>query len=156
MRRVTGLAAALCLLVLAGCSSSDGDTAAPRMGTTTTPEGSDSSGGGSTGVPGHTGHARPSKPLRAHERFVDVAMPEPYAPEAPTYGTDDYRCFLLDPHLNSSAFVTGVNVLPGRPDIVHHVILFQVPPSDVPEAEAKDAEEPEEGWTCFGGTGLDG
>jgi hypothetical protein len=38
---------------------------------------------------------------------------------------------------------------------VHHVILFQVPPRQVAAAEAKDAAEEDEGWTCFGGTGLD-
>jgi hypothetical protein len=157
MRRVSGLAAVVCLLVLASCSSSDhGDTAVSPPGTTSAPE-SAPSGGSAAGDPGHTGLSTvspPSKPLRPHERFVDVAMPEAYAPEAPTFGTDDYRCFLLDPHLDASAFVTGVNVVPGRPDIVHHVILFQVPPGDVQEAETKDAEEPGEGWTCFGGTGL--
>jgi hypothetical protein len=83
-------------------------------------------------------------------------MPEAYAPAAPTYGTDDYRCFLLDPKLVKPAFVTGVNVIPGRPDLVHHVILFHVAPGDVAAAEAKDAEEKGEGWTCFGGTGLAG
>ena len=38
---------------------------------------------------------------------------------------------------------------------MHHVILFQVPPAQVAAAEAKDAAEDDEGWTCFGGTGLD-
>ena len=82
-------------------------------------------------------------------------MPAAYTPQAPTdQGTDDYRCFLLDPDLTSSAFVTGVDVLPGRPDLVHHVILFHVPPSQMATATAKDASEPGQGWTCFGGTGI--
>lgn len=93
-------------------------------------------------------------PLRGHERFVDLAMPTAYAPKAPTYGTDDYRCFLLDPKLAEPTFVTGMNVLPGRPDIVHHVILFSMGPDKVAEAKAKDAATPGEGWTCFGGTGM--
>ena len=46
-------------------------------------------------------------------------------------------------------------MLPGNPDVVHHVILFQVAPEQVAAAEAKDAAEDDEGWTCFGGTGLD-
>ena len=41
-------------------------------------------------------------------------MPKPYKPKAPTTGTDDYRCFLLDPHLADPAFVTGIDVVPGR------------------------------------------
>ena len=96
---------------------------------------------------GHDGsHAKPAKarPLRARSSYA------PYGT-----GTDDYRCFLLDPELDKPAWLTGTQVLPGNPDVVHHVILFQVPPEQVAAAEAKDAEEDGEGWTCFGGTGLD-
>ena len=56
-------------------------------------------------------------------------MPGAYTPSAPYgTGTDDYRCFLLDPELDKDAWLTGTQVLPGNPDVVHHVILFQVPP----------------------------
>ena len=78
--------------------------------------------------------AKPA-PLRAGERRVTLAMPEAYTPSAPNgVGTDDYRCFLLDPHLKQDAFLTGTNVLPGNPDVVHHVILFRVPPDQVADA----------------------
>ncbi|GAB2696031.1 hypothetical protein [Thalassiella azotivora] len=97
----------------------------------------------------------PSAPLRAGEAFLDLAMPEPYTPSARGTGTDDYRCVLLDPGLTESAFVTGVDVRPGRTDLVHHVILFRVPPEQVAAAQEKDADEPGQGWTCFGGTELD-
>ena len=43
---------------------------------------------------------------------------------------------------------------PGNADVVHHVILFTVPPDQVADAEALDAAAPGEGWTCFGGSGL--
>ncbi|WP_155992082.1 hypothetical protein [Nocardioides sp. URHA0032] len=97
-------------------------------------------------------------PLRAGERRMTLTMPSAYTPSAPTgTGTDDYRCFLLDPHLKKDVWLTGSNVLPGNPAVVHHVILFRVPPEKVAEAEAKDAESPDDqGWTCFGGTGLAG
>lgn len=108
---------------------------------------------------GHDGHySEPakSKPLRAGESRTTIAMPGSYTPSAPYgTGTDDYRCFLLDPQLERDEWLTGTQVLPGNPDVVHHVILFQVPPAQVAAAEAKDAEEDDEGWTCFGGTGLD-
>ena len=108
---------------------------------------------------GHSGHyAEPakSKPLRAGETRATIAMPGTYTPSAPYgTGTDDYRCFLLDPELDKPAWLTGTQVLPGNPDVVHHVILFRVPPEQVAAAEAKDASEEGEGWTCFGGTGLD-
>ena len=55
--------------------------------------------------------------------------PTAYTPSAPYgTGTDDYRCFVLDPHLQQDAFITGLNILPGQPKVVHHVILFRVPP----------------------------
>jgi hypothetical protein len=96
-------------------------------------------------------------PLRDGEHRTTVTMPEDYTPSAPTgVGTDDYRCFLLDPGFKNDVWLTGDNVLPGNPDVVHHVILFRVRPDQVAEAEAKDAESPEEGWTCFGSTGLKG
>ena len=101
-----------------------------------------------------TAVAPPSAPLRDGERFLDLAMPKPYKPEAPTTGTDDYRCFLLDPHLADPAFVTGIDVAPGRPDLVHHVILFRVGPDEIAEAKAQDADAEGQGWTCFGGAGL--
>ena len=96
-------------------------------------------------------------PLRKGEERMTLTMPESYTPSAPYgTGTDDYRCFLLDPQLDQDVWLTGSNVLPGNPDVVHHVILFKIPPDSVGEAEARDASSPDPGWTCFGGTGLAG
>ena len=95
-------------------------------------------------------------PLRKGERRATLAMPAAYTPSAPYgSGTDDYRCFLLDPDLSKDEWLTGTTVQPGNPEVVHHVILFQVPPEQIEAAEAIDAEEDGQGWTCFGGTGLD-
>ena len=96
-------------------------------------------------------------PLRAGEHRMTVQMADEYTPSAPTgQGTDDYRCFLLDPKLEKDVFLTGSQVLPGNPQVVHHVILFRVEPEQVAEAQALDADSPDPGWTCFGGTGLKG
>ena len=86
---------------------------------------------------------------------MTLEMPAAYTPSAPNgTGTDDYRCFLLDPHLTKDVYLTGTFVKPGNADVVHHVILFTAPPDQVAEAEAMDAAAPGEGWTCFGGSGL--
>ena len=139
-RRGSLVAAAIaCALALAACSNPESDPA-PKS----TPEHDSHS----------TAAAPESAPLRKGEKFVDLAMPEPYTPKAPTTGTDDYRCFLLDPKLADPAFVTGVNVIPGQPDLVHHVIMFRVGPEAVAEAEATDADTKGQGWTCFGGAAL--
>lgn len=99
--------------------------------------------------------AVPEKPLRAGEERLTLTMPDEYTPSAPTgVGTDDYRCFLLDPELTEPVYLTGTHVLPGNPQVVHHVILFRVPPEKVALAEKVDSFETGPGWTCFGDTKL--
>jgi hypothetical protein len=150
---VTLLAGAL---LLAGCGTSTPGPASSGAQPTPTPAATPS-----PSPPAATSEVRAAAtpvrhlPLRAGERRLDVRMPETYTPSAPTgVGTDDYRCFLLDPKVDSDQMITGFNVLPGNPDVVHHVILFRVPPEQVAEARAKDAATPGQGWTCFGDSGL--
>jgi hypothetical protein len=154
-RPLAGALALVLAATLAACGPSkdrrDASPAVPSESpTTTTPAPSDDH---------HAAQAKPAKAiaLRPGEHRMTLTMPEAYTPSAPNgVGTDDYRCFLLDPKLTKPMYLTGTNVLPGNPTMVHHVILFQTTPDQVGEAEAKDASEPGEGWTCFGGTGLSG
>ena len=76
----------------------------------------------------------------------------------PDYPTTQFHCasWLLDPQLTEDTFVTGVDVRPGNPEVVHHVILYEVPPEHVDEAEDQDAVTSGQGWTCFGRTGMGG
>jgi hypothetical protein len=83
-------------------------------------------------------------------------MPQASLPRAANGGTDDYRCFLLDPKLSSDRFVTSARIEPGLASLVHHVILYRVAPSAVPEAVALDRRTSGSGWTCFGGPGVSG
>ncbi len=156
-RRTPSLTLAVLLavltLVLAACGTSSHEgheqsSSAPKADT-------------ATETPHDQGHASSQaapvrhKPLRPGERRVEVRMPEPYTPSPPTgVGTDDYRCFLLDPKIASDQMITGFNVLPGNADVVHHVILFRVPADLVDDAEAKDDSTQGQGWTCFGNSGL--
>lgn len=143
MKRLAALAAVAALTITAACGTSSTPKAEPTQPPSTHTENS------ATAAPVK------QKPLRGGERRIDVRMPAAYTPSAPTgVGTDDYRCFLLDPKITRDAFVTGFNVLPGNPDVVHHVILFRVPPEHVAEAEKKDSETDGQGWTCFGTTGM--
>ncbi|MEV6635169.1 monooxygenase [Actinoplanes sp. NPDC051470] len=102
----------------------------------------------------HSGSAAPAAPLRAGERFVDVSMPAAYAPAAPHGGTDDYRCFLVDPGISGESFLTGSQFLPQNAAVVHHAIFFRITPDQAAEAEQMDAGTPGEGWTCFGNAGI--
>lgn len=150
---MVGLAVALLGLVVPLASCGGGSPAAPpaargesssAAGATATPSGGQVSTTTSAGVP-----------LRTGERFRTLEVPGgPYTPSAPSGGLDDYHCFLLDPGLTHDAFVTGTDVLPGNPRVVHHAILFTVPPRQVAAAEAHDAATPGRGWTCFGGSAL--
>jgi len=76
---------------------------------------------------------------------------------------DEYRCFLLDSGVSEPSFITGTQVIPGTPEIVHHVLGFVVDP-DAPASDGSgtngvlmaklDAESPDrDGWPCFGMAG---
>jgi hypothetical protein len=105
---------------------------------------------------GHSQTAPPSPaPLRAGERFVTLKMPQPYTPVAPSGGTDEYRCFLVDPGLSAKSYLMGSQFLPQNADIVHHAIFFRITPEHVQEARALDQGTPGEGWQCFGDSGVD-
>ena len=142
------------VLLLAGCGSGDREP-----GTEVAAGPTDGSPSTAHGAHGETTTAPPARsaPLRDGERFLELAMPGgAYSPVAPRGGTDEYRCFLLDPDLAQDTFVTGAEVLPGHREIVHHAIVFRVGPDQVAAAEQADAGAPGTGWTCFGGSGLPG
>ena len=159
------MAALVGALLLAACgpggsarqAAAPGPT--PATATTTTGHGTTTTGSPAHGT-GHgeaTGAAKREAPLRAGEHFVSLRMPAAYTPKAPAApGTDDYRCFLLDPSVTAKSVVTGINVLPGNPSVVHHVILFRIPPAQVARAQSQDDQQAGQGWTCFGGTGVEG
>jgi mono/diheme cytochrome c family protein len=99
--------------------------------------------------------AAPKGPeVRAGERLLNLRMQATYKPSAPKGTTDDYRCFLLDPKQAGDSFVTSARIEPGQPKVVHHVILFRVPATQVADAQQLDNGDAGPGWSCFGGTGL--
>ncbi|MFI6511681.1 monooxygenase [Streptosporangium sp. NPDC050855] len=115
---------------------------------------------GSPSAAAHSGHGTkaappPAAPLRAGERFVNLALPRPYTPDAPPGATDEYRCFLLDPGLTAPAFLTGNQFLPQNTDLVHHAIVYAVEKDAAEKADALDASTPGDGWTCFGDAGIE-
>ncbi len=137
------LAASLVLTACAGGGSGGGPVSAPT---------GSASGAASAAASTPT---VPAIPLRAGESRLTLGLPHgSYQPSAPSGGSDDYRCFLVDPHLTSSAFVTGVDFEPGNRAIVHHAILYRATPAQVPAARARDARSGGHGWTCFGDPGL--
>jgi hypothetical protein len=107
----------------------------------------------------YTGHVHGSPPpppasLREGERFVEVGLAQAYKPVPPQGGTDEYRCFLVDPKLTAASYITGSQFLPQNAAIVHHAIMYEIAPSEVDQARKLDAANDGDGWRCFGGTGL--
>ncbi|MDP9842163.1 monooxygenase [Streptosporangium lutulentum] len=149
MRWLSGAAAALATVVLiTSCSAAGQPSGSSTTGAT--------AGTGAHGAHGKPAAPPPAAPLRASERFVNLTLPQPYEPAAPSAGgNDEYRCFLVDPKLSDRAFLTGSQFLPQNTDLVHHAIVFRVGPDKVEAARALDARTPGEGWTCFGDAGID-
>ena len=147
MRRIHGaVAAVVCgALALAGCGAGSGQPAAQLTGTPVA-----ASAGGQAPV---LIQASPA-PLRGDERLQTLTMAQPYRPKPPNGGTDDYRCFIVDPRLTGPAYLTGTQFLPQNPAVVHHAIFFSIPPQLAASAATREASTPGLGWTCFGGDGV--
>lgn len=82
---------------------------------------------------------------------------------------DEYRCFLVDPRWTEDQFITGYEIVPGDPSIVHHVLAMPVDPeqlvgpglTNLQAMTMLDQESPDrDGWPCFGlagdGVAVDG
>src|SRR5262249_48421900 len=63
---------------------------------------------------------------------------------------NDYRCFVLDPHITQPTFITGYQVTPDQRAEIHHVQIFHVDASQVQASKALDGKDGKPGWTCYG------
>ena len=81
-----------------------------------------------------------------------ATMAKPHIPAGRNGGTDDYHCFLVNPHVSVDSLITSSQFVPQNPKIVHHAILFQIDAADVPQAEKLNING--DGWPCFGGSGV--
>ncbi|MSX18146.1 MAG: hypothetical protein F2804_07215, partial [Actinobacteria bacterium] len=79
-----------------------------------------------------------------------------YAPSPPDGGSDDYRCFLLDPKFLSDTFLEAVTIAPNNLEVSHHGILYKVDAANTAATKLVDAQTKEPGWSCFGDTGIPG
>jgi hypothetical protein len=86
---------------------------------------------------------------------LEVAMPRPYLPVPPAGGTDETRCFLLDWPLTETTYVTGLEVVPGNPAVVHHALVLVASADQAKELARRDADDDELGWSCPGGIVLE-
>jgi hypothetical protein len=105
-----------------------------------------------------TGMARGDthRAVATSRQVVTRNIPDPtdtIAPSTPFMvpggGPDQFRCFVVDPKITDTTFLTAANVVPGNSKVVHHVIVFA--------DEARESLEkagPDGSYECFGGPGL--
>lgn len=78
---------------------------------------------------------------------------EPLSPArplaVPADGPDLYRCIPLDPGLESTRWIAGLQVVPGDEAVVHHALVF----SD-PSGAARDLAGEDGSYDCYGGAGV--
>lgn len=85
----------------------------------------------------------------------DLSLVTPaYVPVPPSGGTDEYRCFLLDPKFAKETFVKSVTITPDNMMVSHHGILYRVSAANVQSTKALDEQSALAGWSCFGDTGI--
>jgi mono/diheme cytochrome c family protein len=84
------------------------------------------------------------------EPTLVMSMKEPHTPPAKA---DEYRCFVLD-SFPDETYLTGMQILPGQIDQVHHVIIYRVEASALTQAKSLDQADPKPGYICNGGPGV--
>lgn len=96
----------------------------------------------------------PAPPVYSEEE--EITNPD-LVVQIPTYtvgsSQDIYRCFVIPTNFGTDKFITGFEVIPGNRSIVHHVLVFR-DETDMPAQ--LDAQDPEPGYTSFGGIGSNG
>ncbi len=77
---------------------------------------------------------------------VEAAMTTSFA--VPADGPDLYRCFAIPAPATTAHYVRAIDIRPGSPQVVHHVILFQ----DI-TGTARQRDQGS-GYSCFGTPGF--
>jgi len=104
------------------------------------------------GMPSGDPNKAPAKPIYSKDSKIGaydlkVKIPK-YTSSAKT--EDVYRCFSIPTNLPSNKFISAIEVVPGNPKIVHHVLVFQ---DTTNTTDNLDKADPLPGYTNFGGTG---
>jgi hypothetical protein len=109
-------------------------------------------GGAPEGTPGQVVPEAPPTPS-LDDPTVVLDPGDGYTP--PSGRDDDYRCFIVDPDVDTDMFLTAYEVRPDAIAQVHHVVLYTID-TDAEESLAHqlDEAEPGPGYTCFGGSGT--
>lgn len=67
---------------------------------------------------------------------------------------DEYRCFVYDPELDEAAWLEAFEFVPDQTEVVHHAVGYLLGGERRGQAELRDGEDGQPGWSCFGSSGL--
>ncbi|MFT5685911.1 MAG: hypothetical protein ACI8RZ_006866 [Myxococcota bacterium] len=83
---------------------------------------------------------------------ITLFLPAAYTPvyEDAANPGNEYRCFVLDPALEETIYLTAMAPIIDQPSIVHHEVLFTMPRSAMSEADLDPS-----GYDCIDGLGGD-
>jgi peroxiredoxin/mono/diheme cytochrome c family protein len=73
-----------------------------------------------------------------------VSMPKPFKVKAE--GTVDYQNFVVDPGWTEDKWVTAMEPRPGNPAVVHHIVMYIVPPRGVSKYFSADLPKTQLDW----------
>ncbi|MDB5215116.1 MAG: hypothetical protein JWO86_3043 [Myxococcaceae bacterium] len=98
-------------------------------------------------VEGDPKDAPPPRTVKPLADLPDALSLAPATPFTLTSTSDSFKCFILDPKLTTTKFLTGTNFVPTNKTIVHHALAFAIPAG---------AKTPGDSYDCFGGPNVDG
>jgi Secretion system C-terminal sorting domain/Copper type II ascorbate-dependent monooxygenase, C-terminal domain len=97
----------------------------------------------------------PAPPMFSDESEIGTPDHTLMTPFYTVTATDDeYRCFVIPNGLNQTAYLRGLEALPGNHQVVHHILIYE---DTTGQAQALDNQTPDElGYVNFGGPGVNG
>ncbi len=76
---------------------------------------------------------------------------EPLEPFTASGTQDQFQCFVLDPGFTDDyTFINALQINPGNPEVVHHVLLFSDQTGSTADLAGDDGR-----YDCFGGIGIE-
>ncbi|HVX17008.1 MAG TPA: YceI family protein [Acidimicrobiales bacterium] len=109
--------------------------------------------GGHLDVPADT-RIKPTPGAAGPAPRHDVVVRMAKAYEGSASIPNDYRCFVLDPHLTKSMYLTGYEFLGDQINEIHHAQVFKLPAAGRDQAAAREGQDGKPGWSCYGGPGV--
>jgi polyisoprenoid-binding protein YceI len=102
-----------------------------------------------------------STPIRPNKKVAEQTPRQDQRLFVPTYTgslgkSNDYRCFVLQPKITKTSYLTGYQFLPDQIPELHHAQVFHISPEQVQEAKQISGKDGKPGWQCYGTANLRG